>query len=330
MNVGHGQACSHHGELVQGVFLDTRGHRRRALVTVPVLHRRAHAEFRPDSHGLFTVTPGDRTKALDAARLTAAFCTAGAARTTPGGHLRLHGDVPVGIGMGSSTSDTIATIRAVAASFDTTLAPERIAALAVQAERACDPVMLDERPRLFAQREGRVLEELGAALPAVIILGCITGGGEPVDTLGFDRAAPPEDEVYAFEHLRSLLRNAVAESDAAQLGRVCTISARYNQRILPKEELPELERIADREGAAGVQVAHSGNVAGLVFDAAVPDIDDRLRRAARLLESSGIPVTGHFRIGTTSWERDHGRPRRRRHRASRPDPASRQPRLPAL
>ncbi|MBB3050461.1 uncharacterized protein involved in propanediol utilization [Prauserella isguenensis] len=330
MKVGHGQACSHHGELVQGIFLDTHGRRRRALVTVPVTHRRTHAEFRPDPRGLFTVTPGDRAKALDAARLTAAFCTSGDARTTPGGHLRLHGDIPVGIGMGSSTSDTIATIHAVATSFDVTLPPERIAALAVQAERACDPVMLDERPRLFAQREGQVLEELGAALPAVIILGCITGGGEPVDTLSFDEAAQPEDEIHAFEHLRRLLRNAVAESDATQLGRVCTISARYNQRILPKEELPELERVAEREGAVGVQVAHSGNVAGLVFDAAAPEVHDRLDRAARRLERSGIPVTSPFRIGTTSWERDHGRPRRRRHWTPGPHPPAREPRLPAL
>ncbi|TWH20831.1 hypothetical protein [Prauserella rugosa] len=285
-------ARCHHGELLQGVFLDDRGRARSALVTLPVPHRRVHAEFRLERGGGFTVNPADRTKALRAARMTVAIHAGESALV--GGRLRIESDVPIGIGMGSSTSDVVAAIRAVSACLGLRLPAKRIGELAVLAEGACDPVMFDQRPRLFAQREAETLEELAAALPPLAVLGCVTGSGAPVDTLALGSGPLPAD-VDEFERLRAELRVALAESDVERLGRVCTASARHNQRILPKPELPALERIARRSGAAGVQIAHSGNVAGLVFADTGGDTDARIRRATRLLHDEGIPVTGTFR-----------------------------------
>ncbi|OLT43746.1 hypothetical protein BJF85_21185 [Saccharomonospora sp. CUA-673] len=253
-------------------------------MTLP-LHRHVHAEFRADPAGRWTVTPADRSKALRAARLTAGD-------DLPGGHLVLRGDIPVGAGMGSSTSDTVAAIRAVAAYRGTTLTPEVVAELAVRAEDACDPVMFGPRPRLFAHRDAVTLEAF-APLPPMRVLGCVTGGGAPVDTLALPE--PAAADIPAFEELRGRLRRALVAADVADVGRVCTTGARLNQSILPKPELPTLEGIADDTGAAGVQVAHSGNVAGLIFGARLPDVADRLRAATRLLERHGIPVTAEFR-----------------------------------
>jgi L-threonine kinase len=64
---------------------------------------------------------------------------------------------------------------------------------------------------------------------------------------------------------------AIDAGDVQLLGEACTWSARIHQRILPKPELPELIRIVDETGGAGVSVAHSGTVCGLIYSASVRD-----------------------------------------------------------
>ncbi|MDQ3789120.1 MAG: GHMP kinase, partial [Actinomycetota bacterium] len=256
-----------------------------------------------------------------------AECARRTGRPRCGGHLRLHSDLPLGLGMGSSTGDVIAAVRAVAASFGVVLPPGVIARLAVLAEHASDPLMLDERPLLFAQREGRVLEDLGDALPPVVVVGCLTGGGVPVDTLAMP-SADAHDDVREFEELRAMLRRAIASADVALLGEVSTESARRNQRRLPKDELTDLEAVARRAGSAGVQVAHSGNVAGLLFGPAADDLDERLWHCMRALHDRRIPVTRIFRTGRP--EGRHGQPHRRRDQQAGPRPARERARLPAV
>lgn len=309
MTAGTGHAPCHHGELLQGVFLDPAGRTRRGLVTLPMAGPGSRATFRRRSGEPLTVSPAGRTKALRAAALAVDECARLTGRPADGGVLRLDSGVPVGLGMGSSTSDVLATVRAVAASYGVVLAPETIARLAVRAEQACDPLMLGGRPLLFAQREGHVLEELGATLPPMVVVGCLTGDGGPVDTLGLARDG--EADVRAFERLRGLLRRAIADADVGLLGRVSTHSARHNQRLLPKAEFPVLERVAERTGAAGVQVAHSGNVAGLLFDARSAGLARDLRRCVRALRRCDIPVTRIFRTqpsGGRAWTATSPRP----------------------
>jgi uncharacterized protein involved in propanediol utilization len=327
MIVGNGHAPCHHGEILQGVFLDDSGLPCRGLVTLPMTGPGARAEFVPGPGHRVDVRPAGRTKAGRAASLAIAECVRRTGRPRCGGRLRLDSDIPLGLGMGSSTADVIAAVRAVGASFEVELPTDTVARLAVAAERASDPLMLDARPLLFAHREGRVLERLGAALPAAVVVSCLTGGGEPVNTLSVGQH-PGHDRVREFERLRSLLRRAVAEADLALLGRVSTESARRNQRVLPKEELADLEAVARRTGAAGVQVAHSGNVAGLLFDPTAPDLDRRLGQCVRALNRRSIPVTRIFSTGRP--EGRHGQPHHRRDQQAGPRPPRRRVRLPAL
>jgi uncharacterized protein involved in propanediol utilization len=327
MIVAIGHASCHHGEILQGVFLDASGRPCRGLVTLPMPGPGVRAEFAPRAGRRVVVTPGDRVKAARAASLAIAECARRTGRPRCGGRLRLDSDIPLGLGMGSSTGDVIATVRAVAASFGLVLPSGVVARLAVQAEDASDPLMLEDRPLLFAQREGRVLEDLGDALPPVVVVGCLTGGGKPVDTLGMP-GADAYDDVREFEELRALLRRAIADADLALLGRVSTESARRNQRRLPKGELAELEAVSRRTGSAGVQVAHSGNVAGLLFDPAVDDLDQRLRHCVRALHDRDIPVTRIFSTGRP--EGSHGHPHRRGDQQTGPRPARERARLPAV
>ncbi|MFF3859980.1 GHMP kinase [Streptomyces sp. NPDC002209] len=330
---GTGDAPCHHGEILQGVFLDDDGRRCPGLVTLPMAGPGSRAEFvrRPGTApDALTAVPADRTKAVRAAALAVAECAERTGQPPCGGELRLTGDVPVGLGMGSSTSDVIATVRAVADSYGLRLAPDTVARLAVHAELACDPLMLDGRPVLFAQREGRVLEVLGAAMPPLVVVGCALGGGAPVDTLSLPVREASEADVRAFERLRTLLRRAVATADARLLGEVATASARRGRRALGHPEFDALTGIARRAGAVGVQIAHSGSVAGVLFDPAAPGLRHRLRSCLRALDAHGIPATRTFTTFTTTQETLHGPAHRGGGRPSGPDTPRRPARLPAL
>lgn len=338
IRTGTGHAPCHHGEILQGVFLDADGRRCAGLVTLPMDGPGSRAEFlrRPGTPPeALTAVPAGRTKAVRAAALALAQCAERTGQPPCGGELRLSGDIPVGLGMGSSTSDVIAAVRAVADSYGLRLAPESVARLAVRAELACDPLMWDGRPVLFAQREGRVLEVLGPALPPLVVVGCALGAGAPVDTLSLPAPEPDEDEVRAFERLRTLLRRAVAAADARLLGQVATESARLGQRRLRHPEFEALLTVSRRAGAVGVQIAHSGAVAGVLFEPAAPGLRHRVRGCLRALDAHGIPATRTFTTFThaptrSSKELPHGPAHRRGDRPTGPDTARRPARLPAL
>lgn len=330
---GTGYAPCHHGEILQGVFLDDDGRRCAGLVTLPMAGPGSGAEFvrlPGTAPQALTVVPADRTKAARAAALAVAECAERTCRPPCGGELRLTGDIPVGLGMGSSTSDVIATVRAVADSYGLRLTPGTVARLAVRAESACDPLMLDDRPVLFAQREGRVLEVLGPALPPLVVVGCALGGGAPVDTLSLPVHEPGDGDVRAWERMRTRLRRAAATGDVRLLGQVATASARRGQQALGHPEFDALTGIARRVGAAGVQIAHSGAVAGVLFDPAAPGLRHRVRGCLRALDAHGIPATRTFTTFTTTKEFLDGSAHRGVDRPAGPDTPRRPARLPAL
>ena len=156
--LGTGSAACHHGEILQGVFLDERRRPAHALVTLPLYGPGSNARFahRPGSPPEeVTVTPAGRTKARAAAVLAVRVCAALHDAEPCGGELTLTGDLPVGLGMGSSTSDVIATVRAVADSWGVLLPSETIARIAVRAEGASDPLMHASRPP--SSRSGRAV-----------------------------------------------------------------------------------------------------------------------------------------------------------------------------
>ncbi|WP_284581480.1 GHMP kinase [Streptomyces sp. 2P-4] len=245
-----------------------------------------------------TVAPAGRTKAARAAALAVAECARRAGLPPCGGELRLAGDIPAGLGMGSSTSDVIAAVRAVADAYGTRLPAGAVARIAARAAGpACDPLVPDGRPVLFAQREGRVLEVLGTALPPLLVVGCDLGGGAPADTLALPVREAGEADVRAWERLRALLRRAVAAQDARLLGAVATAGARRGERVLGHPEFEALAAVARRVGAVGVQIAHSGAVAGVLFDAgraAALGLPYQVRGCLDALEAHGIPAARIF------------------------------------
>ncbi|KMS85458.1 MULTISPECIES: GHMP kinase [Streptomyces] len=286
--LGTGTAPSHHGELLQGVF-DDGGRLRRGLVTLPCPLFASNATVRLDRWETeLTVTPSWKTKALRAARTTLEELGMGAY----GGQLELRGDVAVGRGLGSSTSDVTAAILAVLDAVGRRLPPERIARIAVAAEAATDPLIYADRMLLFAHREGAVIEDFHRPVPPLGVLG-FSVTDEEIDTLALPPARYNAWEIECFRALRGLLRRAVAHADHAELGRISTASARINQRFLPVPRFDRLLEIAEESGALGVQVAHSGTVAALLFAPHGPRVEERTALAARRLAE--LRITDHWR-----------------------------------
>ena len=264
----------------------------RGLVTLPCSRYEAEATIvlmLRDT--MIEVEPAWKFKAGRAARLT---LDAVGLREV-GGRLVLRGAAPVARGFGSSTSDVVATIGAVCSASGSQLGENEIAALAVQSEAASDPLMFD-RAVLFAQRDGVVLEDFGARLPPLDVLGfSTTAHGAGVPTLAFPPASYSADEADVFEQLRLRLRDAIAHGDANAVGAVATASACLNQRHLPVENLDRLTRVVNRVGAAGIQVSHSGDIAGLLFDATAADVELQAGEAEALLAQAGLAETWRFR-----------------------------------
>jgi uncharacterized protein involved in propanediol utilization len=288
--VGTGYAPAHHGELLQGVFEDDAGRLRRALVTLPQPNLGSRAAFFPSQSYLGIVgTPG-LTKVRRAAMLALReFAT----HPSPakGGQIEIFSNVPTGVGMGSSTSDVTAAIRAVADYHGVSLSREEVGRLAVLAECASDSIMIDDRVVLFAHRDGVVIETFGFRLPPMVVVGCNVAPQTLVDTLGLRPAEYDEDEIAAFKVLRAGMRRAIATEDVALLGRVATASARINQRFLPKDLLEPLIETGREHGGCGVQIAHSGTVAGVIFDARRPGLDEAVNGCRQRIEELGAVVT---------------------------------------
>jgi uncharacterized protein involved in propanediol utilization len=142
---------------------------------------------------------------------------------------------------------------------------------------------------LFAHRDGRVVEDFAVPLCPVVALG-FHSAADPVDTLGLPPARYTVDDVAAFARLRCSLAIALRTGDVDLLGQVSTRSAELNQRRLPTPGFAGLLRVA-ADHAAGVQVAHSGNVASLLFDPTRPGTDAAVAAAARDLAALGIRET---------------------------------------
>ena len=91
-----------------------------------------------------------------------------------------------------------------------------------------------------------------------------------------------------------MLRRAIREQDVRLLGQVATTCSRINQAYLPKPRFEKLEELMRRVGAVGIQVAHSGTVAGLLFDPRDGDKSARIQRTREELARLGFSKSWFF------------------------------------
>lgn len=291
VSLGTGRSITHHGELLQGAVRQPGGPVP-CLVSLPRRDRAATARLELFEADGLEVVPGWKRKALRAARIALARC--GAARTT--GRLVVRSDVGTGFGLGSSTADIVAAIRAVAAACGAPFPAEQVAAIAIEAETASDPLMFDRFALLFAQRQGRVLESWGDWHPDYLVLsGRLMPGSSGVDTLSLPANGYSGAELDRFESIVDAARRGFRHRDAAAIAAAATASAVLNQRRLPLPRFGKLLALAQAAGALGVQIAHSGVVGGVLLDPRNPALEAKVGELAARWRESGFGSFERFR-----------------------------------
>lgn len=268
-----GRSITHHGELLQGAVRDGAGGVTPCLVSLPRRDRAATGRLELLDAGGLEVSPPWKRKARRAAEIALArWGSPGAS-----GRLTLSSEVEAGLGLGSSTADVVAAVRAVAAALGVEPRAEELAAIAVEAETASDPLMFDGFAMLFAQRGGAVLEHWGHWYPDFAVCSAnLAAPGTRIDTL---RLPPPvygEAELDRFADILRTTREGFRRRDLKRIAAAATQSAVLNQTRLPLARFETWRRLADEVGALGVQIAHSGVVGGALFDPGDPRLDEKI------------------------------------------------------
>lgn len=256
----------HFGEFLQG--RDAEG--RLLLVTLPCPAAALHV-WRDD--GPFALIQPDAAL-LRETEARALFEQLGIAAQ---GRFTLRSDLPPGAGAGVSTAALVALARA-AGSVAT---PERLARACIAVEGASDPLMYPAPGRLlWASRDLGPVADL-PALPPLEVLGGFWGPPRRTDPADLD-----------FPEIGDLLAAwPAACADPLQLARLAAASAR---RCLARRGPAgdPTEALAERLGAAGFAIAHTGSARALLFlPGTVPE------GAARHLEAAGLNTILQFRTG---------------------------------
>lgn len=179
--------------------------------------------------------------------------------------LRLTSALPCGKGMSSSSADIAAVVAAVQEAFQQDWSAEFIMKLAVQIEPT-DGVFFPGIV-LMNQLTGRVWSHF-TQVPALQV-GILDLGGT-VNTCDFHAQNDGQGDAYGQEELRAAFEQGMAQNDIPKVLQAATQSAFFNQQRLFKQELEEIWQLGQRAGAMGINIAHSGTVAGLWWPADLP------------------------------------------------------------
>jgi uncharacterized protein involved in propanediol utilization len=287
LSCGTGFSIGHAGELLQGV-ISSDGSLEPFLVTLPAPCFTSHATILISNDPADVVHPTWKTKALRAARIAWTHL-----RGEDGSlHLNIDSQTPVGRGCGSSTSDCVATIRAVADLLRCSISANQIANWCSVAETAADATMFHHQPVAFCQRRGKILSTLGTEYPPMRVV-VADLGGPPVDTL--TRQMPPYTgvEINRFQDLLLLLEKSVQRNDAMGVARVATESAAIHQKHYLHPRWRDFVATVRTTGALGIGCSHSGTVAVALLAPGHDTAEDQL---VRHLEDLGLPVLTRYEL----------------------------------
>ncbi|MDQ8704967.1 hypothetical protein RCO28_21085 [Streptomyces sp. LHD-70] len=226
----------------------------------------ALVSFPVDRHSYVHYTLGDDLprgalpgrKSQTAARL---FLDRSGLRLPPGGW-STHSELPVGVGMASSTADVVATLRCLFRVFALPYDPDAVLGILSAIERA-DSVFLDEFALHLSGRH-RVLRRLGTD---VGFHTAYVTEADTVDTAAVTPLLLPHYRRRAQEYERCLtdLLKGFSVGDAGAVARAATTSAVLSQEVLPKQTFAEVLAHREEFGADGVFVAHTGSLVGYLF-----------------------------------------------------------------
>ncbi|MDH7578781.1 MAG: GHMP kinase [Bacillota bacterium] len=242
------------GELVQGTSSGINFH-----VTCPVnLYSEVTVTLVPSLKKIFF--PKERIKTARAVRKILDYF----GYPEFGAIIEVASNLPLSKGMASSTADLAAACYAVGAALKIQLDPGVIAKIALSIEPSDGTFY--RGIWLFDHVKGLIQENLGEPLPLGIL--ALDFGGI-VDTFKFNQNPdlPSFNQMNETKTKRALelVRSGLSRQDPFLVGEGATLSALANQVINPKPRFRELVDFVLERGAYGVNVAHSGTVAGVLL-----------------------------------------------------------------
>jgi L-threonine kinase len=240
------------GELMQGVLPDASAFlvsglpSRRWYSEATIEEGRAFAGGRPGSVGAFADLPPKAAQALGLLLRDSGQVL------PPGVGVRLVSNVPRGKGLSSSSTDVLSVISVVNDYLGIGLDVDGLYRIAARVEPT-DPCMSEDILVFFQDRgeRGTVIE-----LPPMDLLYFDAMPGRQIDTVGMIRRG-------AGEWLLQRFLRAASAGDHEILFDCVSLSAEYNQAVLPLPGFEDYRRMASAFGA-GLMVAHSGTMAGML------------------------------------------------------------------
>lgn len=249
---GRGSAPGTCGEFIQGVLPDlTRFH-----VTCPInMSSTVVAKLRPADEFSIAGLRDYQSKLALAIEYTVEKLGLGPQDVT----VWPWSDIDVGKGMGSSTADVLAGIRAIADAFGEKLDESEEGALAARVESS-DGSMY---PGIAAVNH-KTCEMVKAWdwFPEFAIVMLVPRASVDTHSIGFDRQG---ELAVEYETLLANMDRAIAERSLSRFAEQSTGSALLNQRFLVNPYAYTLADRLEEFGALGLNVGHTGTVCGLLF-----------------------------------------------------------------
>ncbi|MEW4353886.1 kinase [Streptococcus pneumoniae] len=198
-----------------------------------------------------------------------------------------HTDLPIGKGCSSSTADILVGLKLLSLLQGRNLSNEELTEMCSSIEPS-DSVAFEDWTVLNPLTGEVVFQTSWKPDLWVYIL-------EPkatIDTLALPRMTETKDySVAESEQVFTRFVEACKEKSLNQLGQVATLSARLNQKRLMKPYLEEIIAIANKNGAIGVNVAHSGTVLGILLREAKKETVQALEE-----ELAQHPLANYYQI----------------------------------
>ncbi len=244
------------GELIQGMMGEVN-----FLVTCPV-NCYSLVSIKKNNSGNISVNVSGKIKLLSAVRETIKMYNLD---NESGYEIILESDLPIGKGMASSTADMTAAIIATGIINNKYLSENEIAKILLKIEPS-DGIFY-QGVVAFDHIHGSYYEKVGDAFKANFLI--YDYGGE-VDTIKFnsdpDLKKKNIEKIPVIEKAYFMIKESFVNKDIKKLGEAITLSSLENQKILYKENLEDIIKLAYSCDAYGVNIAHSGTLIGILND----------------------------------------------------------------
>ncbi|MBO2535976.1 kinase [Rummeliibacillus suwonensis] len=250
---GIGKAFGTFGELLQGILPGNKNF----LVTLPIQKYSTCLFSVSLNSSVLHVEPEHKIKTLQFARKVLYHFN-----LPLSGKVLINSELEEGKGLASSTADLVATARAIENCYSLSI-PISLLEDMIREIEPSDGIMYPGVVSYY-HKEVKLKKALGSC-PSISILAIDEGG--TIDTIAFNQCDVSYSELIKneYKNLLSKLTIAIETNDINMLGKVTTRSAELNQSISPKTNLDLLKGINSKIGGAGIVIAHSGTLLGIIL-----------------------------------------------------------------